>query len=232
MLLGTLGSGGSILMLPILVYAAGVTPQQAVPISLVVIGVTSLVAAALHARRGNFHPRGMLLMGSTGIAGSLVGSRGTDLLPPHALMLAFAAILFAAGIMMLRLSATALRPAVCRPARCLSAGLFIGMLTGLLGVGGGFAIVPALVLLAGMEPAVAVGTSLGIITLNSAAGLLGHAASMSMAWHPTALYVLLALSGMFIGQRAANLLSTEAMPRLFGAFLIAVGAIIAVLNLR
>lgn len=231
LLLGTLGSGGSILMLPILVYAAGIEPHAAVPMAMVVVGITSLAGASLHARRGHFHLKGMLLMGSSGVVGSLLGSRGTSMLPPQTLMQIFAAILLIAGTLMLRGRDGDLRPTLCRPARCLSAGLFIGLLTGFLGVGGGFLIVPALVLLAGLEPAVAVGTSLGIIAINTAAGLLGQLRSVSLDGQATIYYALLALVGMFVGQRVARAISSHTLPRLFAAFLILVGLLIGLRTL-
>jgi uncharacterized membrane protein YfcA len=231
LLLGTLGSGGSILMLPILVYAAGIAPQEAVPMAMVVVGSTSLAGAMLHARRGNLHRRGVLLMGSTGVVGSLLGSRGTGQLAPDTLMLIFAAILVVAGLLMVRGRDSQLRATVCHPVRCLSAGLFIGLLTGFLGVGGGFLIVPALVLLAGIEPTLAVGTSLGIITINSAAGLLGQLHGGVFDARATLGFALVALAGMFAGQRVARFLSSQSLPRLFAAFLILVGLLIGYRNL-
>jgi uncharacterized membrane protein YfcA len=232
LLLGSMGSGGSIVMLPILVYLAGVPPKTAVPMSMLIVGSTSLAAAALHARKGNFHLKGALLLGTTGMLGAFCGSLGTHFVSSTVLMLCFAALLLSVGTVMLRRGARNRQVLVCRPARCLSAGFGVGILTGFLGVGGGFLIVPALIFFAGLDAAMAVGTSLGVITLNSAAGLLGQLRFVSVDWSATAGYVLLALAGMAAGLQLRRFLPEKILPAAFGTLVILTGLIIAVLNLK
>ena len=127
-LLGSMGSGGSILTLPVLVYVAGVAPQSAVPMSLAIVGTTSVLAAYLHARRHNFNAKAALLLGATGMIGAYLGSAGTQLVSSRTLMLIFAGLLLVVGIVMFRGSVAGLPPGICRPLRCLTVGAAVGVL--------------------------------------------------------------------------------------------------------
>ncbi len=230
-LLGAMGSGGSIVTLPVLVYVAGIRPQSAIPMSMVVIGSASVFAAYLHARRGNFHTKAALLLGTTGIVGAYFGSSGTHLVSSTTLMLIFAALLLVVGGLMLRGSVEGLPPTICRPIRCLVVGAGVGLLTGFLGVGGGFLIVPALIFFAGLETKVAVGTSLAIIALNSAAGLLGQVRYVELEWGLTLVFTGLTLAGMFVGLNLGERLSEETLRRAFASVLVAVAVVVGGLNL-
>ncbi len=208
--LGLIGGGGSIITVPVLVYALGVDAHEAVAMSLAVVGATSLVGAWMHARRGAVRVQTGLLFASTGIAGALGGAQLTYLVSPAALMLSFAALmLVVAASMLLRRKAgteSELRRET-HVVRAGIAGLIVGALTGFLGVGGGFLVVPALVMFAGLTMREAVGTSLVVITVNCAAGLVGHFGHASfdvlLAVLVTALAVVGALAGSHWSQRVS-----------------------------
>lgn len=178
-LLGLVGGGGGILAVPALVYGLGLPLGEAVPASLVVIGLASAVAVAPRARR-EVNWRLAAIIGAAGIPTSFAGGIVNHRLDGRWLMLGFAALMVAAGLRMLR--GTGEAGGVCElPGggvawrRCLpravATGLLVGFLTGLLGVGGGFLLVPALVVALGLRTPSAVATSLVVIVINSIAGL-------------------------------------------------------------
>lgn len=229
-LLGTMGSGGSIVILPVLVYIAKIEPYSAVPMSMAVVGTTSLLAAGLYARRGHFHAKAALLLGATGVVGAFVGSAATRIVSEQTLMLIFAALLLVVGIIMYRGGVQGLPPGVCRPIRCLSVGAVVGLLSGFLGVGGGFLIVPALVLFAGLETKTAVGTSLAIIALNSAAGLLGQVRYAEFEWSFTLALATSTLLGMLMGLLVSERISEVTLRKGFAVVLLLVALIVGGLN--
>lgn len=229
--LGTMGSGGSIVMVPVLVYVAGLTPGDAVVVSLAVVGSTSLLGAWLRLRAGQFHWRAVKFLSLTGVAGALVGARGTHLVDPQILMLLFALLMLVVGTSMVRARGSADRVPRCRPVLCMSIGAVIGVLTGFLGVGGGFMIVPALIFLAGIDTASAIGASLAIIAINSFGGLLGHLDAVSTLWGDALLYLLAAVAGMLAGARLGTNLPERTLQKGFGALVLAVGGAIAVTSL-
>lgn len=224
--LGAMGSGGSIVTLPVLVYVAGVEPSNAVAMSLAIVGATSTVGALLHRREGNFHLKAFVLLGGTGVVGSYFGTAWTRFLPAPTLMLIFAGLMVSVGIVMLTGGATRLSPGYCRPIRCAAIGVVVGIATGFLGVGGGFLIVPALVLFAGLDVRHAVGTSLAIIALNSIAGLVGQMRYAVVDWTLTASFTVAALLGMIIGIAVVRRVATSALNRAFALLLILVGLLV------
>lgn len=229
--LGALGSGGAMLALPLLVHVAGISPRQAVAMSLAIVGGTSLLGAYLHYRLGNYHLRATLLLASAGVFCAYVGSWWTHRTPGHILMLIFAALLAVVGANMFRSLGEARTTAACRPLRCVLIGAAIGLLTGFLGVGGGFLIVPALVLLAGIETRKAIGTSLAIIALNSAAGLAGQLRYIRVDPAATLLFLALAMAGMLGGIPIANRLPEAILRKVFAGMLLAIAAAIGAANL-
>lgn len=228
--LGALGSGGSIITIPLLVYIAGIPPENAVGMSLVIVGATSLVGALVHLRSGNVALKPSLLFALTGAAGSLIGAYATHLVSRRSLMLMFAAIMMIAGIRMWRAPKVPQRGAF-DAMRCLSIGLVVGLLTGFLGVGGGFLIVPALVLFAGLDSRMAAGTSLAVITLNSATGIAGQLRFANFDWYVIAGFLAFALSGMLMGTAMANRLADYSLRRLFACTVVALAIAIGVGNL-
>ena len=221
--LGALGSGGSIVTLPILVYVAGVPPKAAVGMSMAIVGGTSFLGCYLHWRHGNFRARPALLFGMTGIPGAYVGSIGTHLVPSSVLMLLFSVLMIAVGARMLAVKPPALAPiGECHPYRCIPAGFAVGLVTGFLGVGGGFLIVPALVWFAGLDARKAIGTSLGIIAVNSASGLAGQLRFARWDWNLTGAFLVCALLGMGFGIAIAKRTPERGLRKAFAVAVIAV----------
>ena len=229
--LGLLGSGGSIVTLPVLVYVAGIPAHQAVTMSLVVVGGTSLLGSLLNLRRGTFDLRAGVFFALSGMAGAFVGARFTHLVSAPMLMLLFGALMVVVGTRMLRDKDTGLALRRCRPLRCLGVGVTVGGLTGFLGVGGGFLILPALVLFAGLEMKTAIGTSLAVIAVNCFGGLLGQLRYVSFDWLLTLGFLLAAMAGMFAGAALAKRLSPAVLRRGFAWCVVLLGVALVTRNL-
>ena len=229
--LGALGSGGSIITTPLLVYVARVPPVTAVGMSLVIVGATSFVGAFLHLRRGNLAVKPVVFFSLTGMAGSFLGSSGTHLLPKRLLMLLFSGIMLIVGLMMWR-GVTALRRAKsCSVHQCLLAGFVVGLLTGFLGVGGGFLIVPALVLFAGLDTRMAAGTSLGVIAFNCATGLLGQLRFVQIDWGLLWGFLVSTLVGMVLGATVSGRLPEYWLRRTFAITILVLAFALGLENL-
>ena len=224
--LGLLGGGGSILTVPILVYVVHVPPREAIAMSLAVVGTVSLVGAAGHWRQHNVIPRVALLFGAIAMAGSYLGSRLAALLDPALQLFLFALVMLAAAVMMLRPRPATPRSRLPHVGAVVPVALGVGILTGLIGVGGGFLIVPALVLLTGIEMKKAVGTSLLVIAMNCAAGLVGYLGHVRLDVGILASFIGAALAGTVIGTRLVRFISQDALKRFFGVFLIVMAAFI------
>ena len=220
-LLSVLGAGGSILLLPLLVSGAALPTKEAVPLSLIVVMILALANLGPYLRRGQFAPRPALLLGLPALAGSWIGGSWVKagLIPEAVQLSVFAAAAVLASWLLLRPAPAGRRAA--SEALLLPQGLLVGLLTGIAGVGGGFAIVPALVLLAGLPMALASGTSLLLIAVNALVALaaLGH-------WPQASLPLLLPLlaggaAGAVAGQWLAPHLSDRHLRRGFSLLLIA-----------
>lgn len=232
--LGVLGSGGSIVMLPVLVHIAGVPPPEAVAMSLAVVGATSAAGAVVHYRYGNVATRATAIFAAAGIVGAAGGARLTHLVPHAALLLLFAMLLLAAGARMARgptRAEQAAGRAACRPWRCGAAGLGVGALTGFLGVGGGFLIVPALALFGGLSMKQAVGSSLAVIALNSAAGLASQLQYVALDGLLSLAFMAAALVGMLAGSPLAARMSNRGLRQTFAWSVIALGVVLLAMNL-
>jgi len=228
--LGLLGGGGSILMVPLLTYVAGMPTAEAITASLVVVGATSAVSAVGHARAGRVRWRTGLLFGATGMTGALAGGLIGGHLPGQLLMAAFAMLMVITALAMLRgrRSTATTGEATPSPGRVLLVGAGVGLVTGLLGAGGGFLIVPALTLLAGLPITAAVGTSLLVIAMNSAAGLAGHLTAVPVDWALTGAITAAAVLGSLAGARLLTRVSAEKLRRGFGWFVLVMGAFVLV----
>ena len=221
--LGALGSGGSIVTLPVLVYVAGVDPKAAVGMSMAIVGATSLLGSYVHRRNGNFLFKAVVLFGAPGMVGAYVGSMGTHLVSSAALMLQFSTLmLVVGGLMLAGKQMPGAASAHCSPYRCIPAGFLVGSVTGFLGVGGGFLILPALMWFAGLNAKKAVGTSLGIIAVNSAAGLIGQLRYAQWDWVLTGEFIVCSLIGMSLGIPIAKRMPEHALRKAFGAAVVAV----------
>ena len=242
--LGALGGGGSILAVPVLVFVAGQTPGQATTTSLLVVGVAAVVGAVGHWRHGRVRVGSGLLFGLLGIAGSLAGSALNRRLDGDILLLAFAGLILVAAWRItagcpsctrvgemdaLRQGmspgggvAVQARPDAARQLlKIVAAGTFVGFLTGLFGVGGGFVIVPALALVLRYPMPQAIGTSLVVIAVNTA---LAFAARLggSIDWGTTLVFTLAATAGVGTGTRVADHIKPQTMQSAFSVLLVVV----------
>jgi uncharacterized membrane protein YfcA len=230
--LGALGSGGSIITTPLLVYVAHVPPANAIGMSLVIVGATSFVGVLLHRRLGNVAVKPMLLFALTGTVGSFLGSNGTHLLSRKALMLLFSGIMLFVGRTVWRGAGRNVRKAqYCGVYQCLLAGFFVGLLTGFLGVGGGFLIVPALILFAGLETRIAAGTSLGVITCNCVTGLLGQLRFVRINWLLLSGFLAFALVGMLAGAKLSGHVSESRLRRVLAITIVVLAVAVGFQNL-
>ncbi len=228
--LGLLGGGGAIVTLPVLVYVAGIPTQQAVGMSMAVVGATSLIGGVVQYLRGHVHVQATWLFTLTGMAGAYVGAGLTHLLPSSVLLLLFACLMLVVGGVMLRGRRATEGTGACRPLRCLMIGAAVGVLTGFLGVGGGFLLVPMLVFFAGLEMRRAVGSSLAIIALNSIAGLVGQLRYTALDWVLTAGFLVVALIGMWLGLALAGRIPEHTLRKLFAGFVLAVACLLLITN--
>jgi hypothetical protein len=230
--LTVLGSGGSIITLPVLVYAAHVPPQEAVGMSLAVVGGTSLAATVLNLRSGHLHLQAATLFSLTGILGAVAGAQLTHLVSPPFLMLIFAGLMIVIATLMLR-GRRMHEPdssEKCHWQRCSLTGLGVGVLTGFLGVGGGFLIVPALVFFGRLPLKSAFITSLFVIAVNCFAGLAGHLHRAPFDWRIAGMFLGASLIGMFAGRLLAQRLAVTQLRVAFAWFVLAVGAFVIVRN--
>ncbi|BDQ23708.1 sulfite exporter TauE/SafE family protein (plasmid) [Rhodococcus qingshengii] len=236
-LLGLLGGGGSILAVPVLVYALGMDLSEAIPTSLLVIGVASATGAIPKVRAKLVEWRLAAIFAATGIVGTLVGSVLGRHLPEAAVMIGFAIVMIIAGARMLRSTddvGTACKTGSsgidwrrCAP-RSIPTGFGVGVLTGLFGVGGGFLIIPALVLLLGIEMSVAVGTSLVVIVANSAAGLIAQADGLGGNWPLKAAFAGAAIAGSLVAGKLSTRIDTDKLRTWFAYLVFAVAGYVLV----
>ena len=230
--LALLGSGGSIITLPVLVYAEGVPVPAAVGMSLAIVGATSLAGGLVQHRRGLVHWPAAGLFGVSGMIGAVAGAQLTPLVSPATLMMLFGALMLVIAVRMLRTGATSeFEPAPdCRPVRCASAGLGVGVLTGFLGVGGGFLIVPAMVVFARLPIKAATSTSLMVIAANSFAGLAGQLRHAAFDWFVASIFLFAALAGMGAGLALNTQIPAAGLRRVFGWFVLGVSVFVIAKN--
>ncbi|CAN5885508.1 sulfite exporter TauE/SafE family protein [soil metagenome] len=227
--LGLLGGGGSILTVPLLAYVAGMEAKAAIATSLLVVGVTSAVGAISHARAGRVQWRTGLIFGAAGMAGAYLGGVLARFIPGTVLLIGFALMMIATAIAMLRgrrnvadFSEVHRIPL----AKILAEGLAVGLVTGLVGAGGGFLVVPALALLGGLPMPVAVGTSLIVIAMKSFAGLGGYLSSVHIDWTLAVMVTAAAVVGALIGARLTARVNPDSLRKAFGWFVLAMSSVI------
>lgn len=241
--LGLLGGGGSVLALPILVYVMGVATKPAIAMTLIIVGTVSLLGTIPHWKRGNIDLKTAFIFGLSTTTGAFLGAKIATLpwVTGTFQMLLFAVMmLLAAGFMIFKqpspeASQTDLslypKP-ICKYCWLwlMSEGIGVGILTGLVGVGGGFALVPALVLLGNIPMKQAIATSLLIIFFNSLAGSLGYLGSVAIDWQLTVSFTFAAALGTVIGSYLTRFVSAKQLQKGFGYFLVAVAAFILFQN--
>lgn len=234
--LGATGSGGSLLAIPLLVYGVGTSVQAATVLSLALVALSALIGAGEAFRDGAVRIKAGLMFGGTGLAGGAVGAMLHPLFRPEVLLISLGVIIVAAAGQMWRRSDRPVTdgpgescadqfPRTCR-IKAASLGFVVGVLTGLLGVGGGFVIVPALTLWLGFPVRIAVGTSLFVIALVAAGGLAAHLRGVGME---RALFLPLALggvSGMAGGRLFARLVSQRTLTKTYARLALAVATVL------
>lgn len=247
--LGALGGGGSILAVPALVYAAGQDPKAATTTSLVLVTFTALIGIIPHWRAGRVRFGSGVIFGLAGIGGSLLGSHWNEAVDPDVLLLAFSILMLVAAYAMWRrldrtsratgatrsvgaaaatgaaeveIDTAADRFGLATAVKVVVAGSFIGLLTGFFGVGGGFVIVPALVLALGFAMPEAVGTSLLVIAINSTVALATRLPNGTVEWGTVIPFTVASLIGVFVGSRLASTRDPSFLQKWFIAFLVVI----------
>lgn len=227
--LGLLGGGGSILTVPLLAYVAGLDAKQAIATSLLVVGVTSAVGAISHARAGHVQWRTGLVFGVAGMAGAYGGGVVARFIPGSVLLIGFAVIMIATAVAMLRGRKDVESGGADKPlpvVKIVLEGLVVGLVTGLVGAGGGFLVVPALALLGGLPMPIAVGTSLVVIAMKSFAGLAGYLSSVQIDWALAGAVTAAALVGALLGARLTTRVNPDTLRKGFGWFVLAMSSVI------
>lgn len=225
--LGLLGGGGAILTVPILTYIVGMEPRAAIASSLFIVGTTSVVAMLRHTTARRVRWKTGVTFGVASMTGAFGGGIAGGYIPGVVLMILFAIMMVVAATAMIRgrkkVSTDAAEETPLRFSRVAIIGILIGFATGLVGAGGGFLLVPALNLLGGLPMAVAVGTSLLVIAMNSAAGFAGYLFSVSLDWPIVLAFAAAAIAGSFVGTKLAGIVPDKALRKVFGFFILAMG---------
>ena len=235
--LGLLGGGGSVLTVPVFVYVLGFEPKAAIAMSLAVVGVTSALGTAGHWRAGNVNVRIALVFGGVAMLGTLLGVRLSQFVPGPTQLVIFGAVMLAAAVFMLRgrppceeESGECVASPVVSALKVVPAGLSVGVLTGIVGVGGGFLIVPALVLMR-MSLREAVGTSLLIITGTCVVGFLGFLGHVRLDWAAMGFVAAGTMPGIALGGYLHRFVPQPILRRGFAGLLVIMAAFIFIENL-
>jgi uncharacterized membrane protein YfcA len=237
---GILGGGGSILTTPLLVYVLDFTPKEAITASLFVVGVTSVFGLIAHARAGRVQWRTGLIFGGAGMVGAFIGGQVGSQLPGALLLGAFSVMMGVTAVAMIRgrKNIEGTHHKGLPLFRILLDGLVVGLVTGLVGAGGGFLVVPALALLGGLPMPIAVATSLLVIAMKSFAGFAGYALQFGngtlvslnpeteINWTATLIVTAAAIVGVLIGSRVVGKIHPDKLRRGFGWFVLAMAIFI------
>ena len=240
--LGMMGSGGSILTVPMLVYLLGHDGKAAIAESLAIVGGIALLSLVPYARSRLIDWRSVLLFGVPGMAGTYLGAWLSEFVPGAVQLIVFALVMLAAAWLMFQRArsqsgeialgdagAVEERPAWFWLVAC--EGLAVGIVTGLVGVGGGFLIVPALAILGKLPMRMAIGTSLAVVAVNSALGLYKHVEVLyslgtTIDWTTVGVFVLIGVVGSLVGHRLAARLNQQVLQKAFAVFLVAMSAFV------
>lgn len=235
--LGLIGGGGSILAVPILVYVMGVAPKEAIAISLASVGTVSAIGAIFHGLEKRVRGDIALIFAPTAMLGAFIGAYGASLpwVSETLQLICFTLIMILASILMIKkghkqqpgdipipqrvpkpIAFTSIWKKILIPLE----GLGIGVLTGFVGIGGGFAIVPALVLLTAIPMKQAIGTSLLIIAFKSVTGFLGYVGHVDMNWALIGTFTLAASVGTIGGTYLGRFINAKVLQASFGYFIL------------
>ena len=233
LVLGLLGSGGSILTVPVLVYLVGEPSKLAIAESLGIVTLISFVGALPFAYRRQVCWRSVVLFGLPGMGGAYLGAYLSKFMPGPLQLAIFAGVMLLAAAMMFRRGGVPSMDENETRAywKVMLDGLGVGVLTGIVGVGGGFLIVPALVLLCGLSMHLAIGTSLFIIAVKSAGGFVKyidvmHEAGLSIHWDLVLLFSAIGIVGSFVGGKMGAYIPQARLKRGFAVFLVLMGGVI------
>ena len=242
--LGLIGGGGSILAVPILVYVMGLGSKGAIAMSLVIVGTVSLIGAIPHWLQGNVNLRTAIIFTPAAMLGAYTGARiaGLPFITGTFQLVCFGVIMVIASILMIRKSHS--KSALVGAGMSVDnatekdhghhwllipvEGLGVGVLTGFVGVGGGFMIIPALVLLGGIPMKEAIGTSLLIITAKSATGFLGYLNQVSIDWALVTSFTLAASTGTIAGSYLTRFIDAKQLQKGFGYFVLAIAIFVLI----
>ena len=231
--LSLLGGGGSVLMVPIFVYIAKMPVSEAIALSLVIVGLSSAFGAIKYLKQGFVNKRLVILFVAPGIAASFFGARVTKFVSEEHLLFMFGVLMMLISLILYKKSSKETQSqasVICRPNFTLSVsvGALIGFLTGLLGVGGGFLIVPAIALLMRCSLYTAIGTSLVIIAINSFTGFIGHLSAMNLNFPLGAAFLLATISGAVFGTKVSDKFSAVFLQKSFSGLIFFVGCFLTV----
>lgn len=238
--LGLMGSGGSILTVPVLIYLAGEQEKVAIAESLGIVGAISFLGAIPYAFKQQVHWRSVILFGIPGMIGTYGGAIISGFVSGTFQLILFAIVMLLAAILMFRnkkLDTKNNEPKKDQFWWVIAIeGLVVGVLTGLVGVGGGFLIVPALVLLGGLSMHLAIGTSLVIIAMKSFSGFYKYIdvldeLGLSINWELVLIFSLIGAVGSFVGKAIGGKISGEKLKRGFAIFLLVMGVYIIYMNI-
>lgn len=231
--LGLMGGGGSILTVPILVYALEMDPKLSIALSLAIVGFTSLIGSFSHYKAGNIDLKIAMIFGPVAMLGTFLGAK---FLAPFfsgaAQLILFSIVMLIASFFMFKgkKERTIDPNAKLNIPLIILEGMLVGVLTGLVGVGGGFMIVPALVLLANIPMKKAVGTSLLIIAFKSFAGFSGYLGSIEVPWLFLFQFSTFTTAGIVLGSYLVKFVPAQKLKKTFAIFLVVMGFFILYKN--
>jgi uncharacterized membrane protein YfcA len=241
--LGLIGGGGSILAVPILIYVMGVAPKAAIAMSLIIVGIVSLIGTIPHWLQGNVNLKIAAIFAPAAMLGAYLGARLAALpfITETFQLICFGIVMVVASILMIRKNSKSSqkKASSAKKSDSLSThqshwlaipleGLGVGILTGFVGVGGGFAIIPALVLLGGIPMKEAIGTSLLIITFKSATGFLGYLSQVELDWNLVISFTIAASLGTLAGAYLTRFIDAKNLQKGFGYFVLAVAVFVLI----
>ena len=232
-IVGLLGGGGSILTVPLLVYVLGISAKSAIATALLIVGITSTVSALVHASRGNIRIRIGFVFSAFAMLGSYFGGHTTQYLPDWLLLTLFSTLVILASFLMLRppKGHSEHFEEQTQAISFLLPGILVGFSTGLVGAGGGFLFVPALVLLGKIPMRAAVGTSTLITACNSFSGLAGQLSHTSIQWNLALSITGVAIIGAIVGSRLVNKIPAQSLRKSFGYFVLLMALFILIREL-
>ena len=242
--LGLIGGGGSILAVPILIYVMGVAPKAAIAMSLIIVGIVSLIGAIPHSLQGNVNLKTAAIFAPAAMIGAYLGARlaAFSFITETFQLICFGLVMVIASVLMIGKSGKLSKShEVIYTKKCDSSsphqshwlaipleGLGVGILTGFVGVGGGFAIIPALVLLGGIPMKEVIGTSLLIIAFKSATGFLGYLSQVQLNWNLVISFTIAASFGTLAGAYLTRFIDAKNLQKGFGYFVLAVAVFILI----